>query len=385
MDYVCCLPAKQYANDDTINDNDEEIHVVMGKAKVCYAASAEASEFHLELLTLTDGSNIFEIKECDKGRITLYTTDEAEKKQLSEYVWYELMVLLSGHAIKIDRYQGHVEFTSWQCYIYDDTKWSLVMELESKGLMKKIAELVLVPAGKNVELDLFELSSNLFRAYSLGNDNIHNLKQQNKELRDQLKQLKAERTELDEILERRDNQTRQIVSDLLNFKKQKILSLQNALDDLTKQPQLGLDSELINKHVYDEIAELNSPGKRRKLKTTQSSPLKDLKARDLLKELKEEEAIKNKEQNMHDKFIFYGIKKVKDENEDLKSALSKYGSSDEDSHSHKTHSSYSASGQRNTLGHIIKAEKNIESMEDERWCKAETPKTSSESATDTDG
>lgn len=229
------------------------------------------NDLGIEELVISEGN---EIHSRQNLRICDITVFGASK----DVIWYELLKLLTGHKLQFEELNGKIDYSSWVCYAPERGRWQLVMELESAGLVKKLAQLDLdmVDSG---EVDMFQFTNILFRQWCYSNDQLHQARWEIAEKSRAVEALKTEREELNSLLLSRDKKTRTVVVELLNEKKKMIRNLYNEIDRLqssstTVVPKLRRvpDSDVVNSHVSKPVLYLTSPGKRRKRESGSSTP-----------------------------------------------------------------------------------------------------------------
>lgn len=266
---------------------------------------SEGTEIHTRCNCLIDDLHIF----ADGG--------------LQKYIWYEFIRHLSGHKYHLPTMEGQVKFTDWVCYAPESGKWSLVMEIESQSITRKVAQLDLDPV-ESGELNLFQMTNELFLNCCQCNDELSRLQEQKEKLQSRIKELQEERASLDKLLEQRDAKTRAIVAGLLNEKKKKISELQRQLGD-----QSTPDSEIINRYVSEPLSEHISPGKRHR---NPKRPKREYKWQQPIKKEEVEGSLDD-----FDDFEFLGIQKESPmKQEELQSGLGSDTSSTEQSTEQET-------------------------------------------------
>lgn len=253
----------------------------------------QLNKLEITVLKVSDGSDIWETKGITIELQQVFTSvlipfktevksmaskhwfeefgmEEAEFYQLC--IWYELIKLLSGGRIRCSECENVIDFTKFICHSsekYSTKQLNFVMELRSGTIVRKLSQFTLemVQTG---EIDLFLLSSRMFESQLKSNDIVYDFMQKTKKQTDQIDTFVAEKKALDIILKDRDAKTKDIMVNLLNEKKKKIVELETRLNDFEHKVS---DSEIINKHITEAVSELNSPGKRkRKFGTEFKSP-----------------------------------------------------------------------------------------------------------------
>lgn len=258
-------------------------------------------------MVASEGNNIYKRQMVGCSDLRIYSGLEGEKQHLKNYVWFELVRHLTGHRVQIDSLKDKVDFSRWVCEIEEEKGWSLVMELESEGIVRKIAVLELEPVSEG-EVDLFQMTNMLFQSFCRSNDAVKALKTREKDLESSILNMREERGILDKVLRERDEKTREIVVNLLNEKKKRIGLLEQELRK--KHSSMDIcdisDSDVINKNVKDAVSYLISPGKRkyRNAQVQEDQSQKKIK-RSLVPELKAEP-----QDDFDDDFQFFGITKL---------------------------------------------------------------------------
>lgn len=280
-------------------------------------SAEEVNQLCIDEILISEGNEIHKKIHVTMKNVWVFA-DASSDKSIIEFIWYELIKHLTGHKLQLESMNNKVNFTNWVCDAPEGGKWQIIMELESEGIIRKMAQLELetVDAG---EIDLFQLTNTLFVAHCQSNKELFKTEAKIVELRSQIKESEDERKTLDTILEERDQKTRIIVVELLNEKKRKITELQEELEKQhsCKIPDQIPDSEAINKHVNAAVSELISPGKRRKVKCEelQEDNIKNAK-RQILKKAELEPSAD------FDDFQFFGITKpAQDEKDPLNNVL----------------------------------------------------------------
>ncbi|GAV55707.1 hypothetical protein ZYGR_0AY00990 [Zygosaccharomyces rouxii] len=318
MRFVSCLPVSDA--DATQEEVDEVVLCESHFTQDDFPSSADALEdLTIEWLVLSEGSEIHQRHNCHLRNLQVFT-DASETK----YIWYELLRELTTHKVYHRDMEQKVRYTRWVCNAPEGGQWSICMELESGGIVRKVAQLELTPAS-HCELNLFRMTNELFRECCTCNDRMVQMKYKMDNVEHQINDLQEERKLLDQLLEKRDAQTRSIVVGLLNEKKRKITELQRQLKE--QGPQ---DAELINRYVTDPVRGHSSLGRRRRrLANNSNNGGNDAKRKSRLPpqplpkklHIEKEDLESEAEQEEKQEFKFWGIKKldslVKREEEDL--------------------------------------------------------------------
>lgn len=272
---------------------------------------ADVVQLKVEAIVVSEGNEIHVRRGFGCDDLRVFTEGDQETNVSREAIWHELIKLLTGHRVQLDSLRGRVEFTRWVCHAPENETWLLVMELESRGIVRKIAELE-VKAVTQGEVDLFQMTSSLFASFCESNDAARALTLRASELEALVQTMREEGEKLEKLREDRDNKTRSIMVGLLNEKKKKIAQLEHELEKRNLLPSLGdiSDSEVINKNVKEAVSELISPGKR-KIRLEQMD--EENKRKLPKKKLSPEPKIKPPADDFDDDFQFFGITKVKQE------------------------------------------------------------------------
>lgn len=270
----------------------------------------EVGRLIIEEIVVSEGNEIHRKRSVSCGDLFVFYGTEDEKRSLKSRVWFELVRFLTGHRVQVASLKDKVEFSRWVCDAQEGGKWSLIMELESEGIVRKIAQLELESVTQG-EVDLFQMTNTLFQSYCSSNDSIEALRSRGSDLEVEIATLREQREILDKVLYERDEKTRAIMVSILNEKKKRIALLEEELGKRHSSTNLSdvSDSDVINKNVKDAVSHLISPGKRRYRndQAVKDSSVKNAKRR-LLTEPKIESA-----QDFEDDFQFFGITKPKEE------------------------------------------------------------------------
>lgn len=260
-------------------------------------------------IVVSEGNEIHRRRDFGCGDLQVFSGSEDEKRSLQRFVWFELVKLLTGHRIQVDSLNGRVKFTRWVCDAPEGKQWNLIMELESEGIVRKIAQLGLESVSHG-EVDLFQMTNMLFQSFCQSNDTVGALRARELELESSIATLTEQREILDRVLLQRDEKTRTIVVNLLNEKKKRIAMLEQEVRKEHSSMNLCdiSDSEVINQNVKDAVSHLISPGKR-KYRATQAEKDRKKAKRRLFPEPKVEP-----QDDFEDDFKFFGITKPREEN-----------------------------------------------------------------------
>lgn len=315
MKFVSCI---RVANSEEV-DGKQDVVLCQSEIRgnLLPQSAEDVNQLCIDEILVSEGNEIHKKSYVTMKDMWVFA-DASSDKSIIEFIWYELIKHLTGHKLQLESMNGKVNFTNWVCAAPEGGKWQIIMELESEGIIRKMAQLELetVDAG---EIDLFQLTNTLFVAHCQSNKELFKTEAKIVELRSQIKASEDERKTLDAILEERDQKTRIIVVELLNEKKRKITELQEELKKKHsyKIPDQIPDSEAINKHVSAAVSELISPGKRRKVKCEElgQDNIKNVK-RQIFKKAELEPPAD------FDDFQFFGITKpAQDEKDPLNNVL----------------------------------------------------------------
>lgn len=317
MKFVCCIPGRLVGKDNLgEGSNSEEPSFLFCKCDiVCDILPDDPQSVkHLLLkdISISEGSEIFVAERITINDIKLFNSQlgmdqERGKTLIRENIWYEFIKLLTGHRICIPSMENQIAFTRWIVHVSDDGVWKIVLEFESEGIIEKYTEIALEGA-QSGEMDLFLLSNQIFQQSCSSNDEIHTLNTTIALLQEQIEEHKNNQRILDEMIEKRDSDTRNIVLTLLNDKKKKIIELSQKLELFDKEyREKQDDSNYINKNVNNAITELISPGKKKRIRNDRDI-MDDLKKKNIGANL--EVKLKQEEKNDDfDDFQFFGIRR----------------------------------------------------------------------------
>ncbi|QLG75068.1 hypothetical protein HG535_0H03950 [Zygotorulaspora mrakii] len=258
MKFISCIPIGGPA----INSEEDELVLCQCEIQEIPQSKENVNSTCVSEITISEGTDIYR-------RMNVRMCDMRVFESSKECVWYEFLKFLTGHKIQLPLLNDTIHFSSWVCYTSKGGNWNIVMELESAGITKKLAELQL-DAIHSGEVDLFQFTNVLFHESCQLNDRVHHLESKVAGSNNRIKMLQEEQTERSSMLQKRDDRTRAVVVALLNEKKSKIKELYDKIDRLKSNPMEELpserisDSDIINKHVNDPVSHLTSPGKRRK-------------------------------------------------------------------------------------------------------------------------
>lgn len=302
MKFVSCI---RVASSEEVDGKQDVVLCQCEIRKELLPLSAEeVNQLCIDEILISEGNEIHKKSQVTMKNMWVFT-DANSDKSITQYMWYELIKHLTGHKLQLESMNNKVNFTNWVCHAPEGGKWQIIMELESEGIIRKIAQVELETVDTG-EVDLFQLTNTLFKAHCQSNNELFNTEAKIVELRSRIKESEDERKTLDTILEERDQKTRIIVVELLNEKKRKISELQEELKKRHSCQTSGQipDSEAINKHVNAAVSELISPGKRRKVKYQEldETNIKNTK-RQIFKKAKLESS------GDFDDFQFFGITK----------------------------------------------------------------------------
>lgn len=339
MRFVSCLPVSDVAA--TQEEVDEVVLCESHFTQEDLPSSADAIEdLTIEWVVLSEGSEIHQKHNCHLKNLQVFT-DVNETK----YIWYELLRQLTTHKIYCHDMEQKVRYTRWVSHAPEGGQWSICMEIESSGIVRKIAQLDLIPASR-CELNLFRMANELFQECCSCNDKVAQMRYQLDDTKNRIRELEEERKVLDQLLEKRDAQTRSIVVGLLNEKKRKITELQRQLKD--QEPR---DDELINRYVTEPVTGHSSLGKRKRHLNNNNNNTNDAKrkSRSLQQSspdipyIKKEDPESDIEEVRRQELKFLGIKKqdnsVKREKEDLQNPSANSQSESDSESMHHTEDS----------------------------------------------
>ena len=313
MEFVSCI---RTINEGADKDDDE-----LGLCKVqiedgCKLETLDEISFlevRIKSMTVSEGTGIFSKSSFGINDVRIFTGESIDERS-KKYVWYELLKMLTGHKVYFASLDNKIIFTKWACRMQDNKVWKVVMELESSGIIRRIAEFTLHAVTKG-EIDLFEMAEKLYQGICYVNDSYRKIKESDYSNRSRVEELTQERELLDKLLEERDKKTRAMMVTLLNEKKKRIRELHGILQRNNIKVSDGdiSDSALINLEIANPISELNSPGKRmnrRRIVEPQNlnGKLQDAKRRRVSSKMTHRSAIKEEEDDFDD-FQFFGLSK----------------------------------------------------------------------------
>ncbi|SMN18992.1 similar to Saccharomyces cerevisiae YGL090W LIF1 Component of the DNA ligase IV complex that mediates nonhomologous end joining in DNA double-strand break repair [Maudiozyma saulgeensis] len=318
QEYICCIPFHNsgLAKDKKEPTGEKDICIckVLLKEPIKNDTTVQGLEnFVFTEILMSEGSMISRNMSLTYSKLQTFEPYNIPGiKKIN--IWYSLIKLLTGSNVFVESMEAKMDYGYWQFDIQDSSRCSLVFQVESEYIVKKLAEISFTPV-ENAEVDLFDLTNRLFQRLNKLNEAYQKLMKQSITLKTELSTLSSERAILERILEERDKKTRTIVVELLNEKKKKIFQLEQIIENNgleTLLPESKSDSEVINTHIVDAVNELNSPGKRRRTGSRRKN------YKDVKRKLKYEED----RENINDtkpmtglpefspEFNFYGISKT---------------------------------------------------------------------------
>ncbi|KAG0670468.1 ligase interacting factor [Maudiozyma exigua] len=269
-DFVFCVPFNSYSASENNGNVENDKGICVCKDSILGFDEYDFNEGNLKDITvnqilMSEGSAIFEAKQMKLSNLEVFEPFNITGMR-KFHAWYSLIKLVTAGKISIDNLDVLTKSTQWIFNIIDGINCNLVLQIKSESIVKKLAQISFSMV-ENAELDLFELTNQLYLGFSKTNIKNNQLSKRCNELEKEISVLKSERHILDKILDERDRQTKAVIVELLNEKKKKILQLQEVIDknNLGKLlPENTSDSEVINTHIVNAVTELNSPGTRRK-------------------------------------------------------------------------------------------------------------------------
>ena len=326
-DFVFCAPFISYILSDSNEDTDEDKGICVCKDTLQGFDEQDITEeilnnIIIDQILMSEGSEIYEAKQIRLSNIQVFEPFNIPGIE-KLHIWHSLIKLITAGEFSMDNLDILKDSACWKFSIERTIDCNLVLEIKSEDFVKKLAQIRFSPV-ENTELDLFELTNQLYTGLSKTNIKYNGLAENSERLENEISTLTSERKILDKILDERDRKMKAVIVELLNEKKRKILQLQEIIDkhnlgDLI--PENRSDSDLINTHIVNAVTELNSPGTRRKrtrkdiniIEKPYGSIKRKLKLEDsessqvLNKEIKTE-----KNHQFTPEFNFYGISKTID-------------------------------------------------------------------------
>ncbi|CCE65040.1 hypothetical protein TPHA_0J02200 [Tetrapisispora phaffii CBS 4417] len=309
-EFICCVPGTYIRQDDVAGRDDDDEND-LNTTIFCKSAFESAGLDSLQVrglriceVLLSDGTDVRCKEDLSIDDLKIYRDDRESQR---EYMWYEILRILSSRAIYVEELQDKVKFTTATMSLNEGSTWHLALILESAGIVEKIAEIEFPKNSITKEVDLFQYSTLLSQNVCKANDRVNSMLGKMSELESTIAEAEAEKKLLDDILCKRDEATKSVVLTLLNEKKNKIRELVERLKAYGDDSIDVLDdSNFINSDINRSITELNSPGKRHRMQRTSNDNIKLLKK----KKMKLEEPntiIKAQEPDDFEDFEFFGI------------------------------------------------------------------------------
>ncbi|CAB4254272.1 similar to Saccharomyces cerevisiae YGL090W LIF1 Component of the DNA ligase IV complex that mediates nonhomologous end joining in DNA double-strand break repair [Maudiozyma barnettii] len=325
QEYICCIPFNnliiEKVSDAPIEENDICICKALLKEPVKDVTTEQGiQDITINQILMSEGSTIFESKSLTFNHLQTFEHFNIPGiKKIN--IWYHLIKLLTGSDVLAQYLDVKLDSAYWKFEIQGLNQCNLVFQMASETIVKKMAEISFTSV-ENAELDLFDLTNRLFQRFRNLNETHHKIKEEFAVSSIELSTLTSERKILDKILDERDKKTKTVVVELLNEKKKKIFHLEQLIESKgfgNLLPESKPDSEVINTHILDAVNELNSPGKRRKIRAKGSSD-KGIKRKLKYEDILQRDSLKKEKIEGHEfspEFNFYGISKLPTEDPNI--------------------------------------------------------------------
>ncbi|KTA95617.1 Ligase-interacting factor 1 [Nakaseomyces glabratus] len=268
----------------------------------------DVDDSRVKRLIFSDGECIFERTEFGESVLELYVDDSQRNDIWKGYI----SVLTAGKFPmkgRIDPLYSHIEYISGNSSGLASNSGQLTMFQKTGEISRSIAVLT-VNEAKESEIDLFQVSKQLYCNLVKSNEDVKALNERIFQLEMNYDNLQSDFDEMVDNIKRRDKLSRDVMIGLLNEKKARI----RILTSLMERAGVSLpdgdknDSELLNSHVQDAVSELNSPGKRRVAAWRDKKSIKRLEPVKKKLKIKEEESLPEIGSDFED-FEFFGISK----------------------------------------------------------------------------